>query len=227
MLNTAIIVGAGSGTRFGGERPKQFADLCGRPVIFHALATFEACAAIDEIVLVVSTDWIEEIHCLLRQFKFSKIKTVVVGGASRPESVRNGLSVVDPETAWITAVHDGARPLVTVDEISRTVEAASLHGAACLVADVTDTIKQVDRGFITGTVSRNDLRRALTPQAFQHDILVRAFETGPGGENITDECTLVESLGVRVFCVEGNSTNLKITRPDDLRLAEMYMRSER
>jgi 2-C-methyl-D-erythritol 4-phosphate cytidylyltransferase len=156
----------------------------------------------------------------------AKLRSIVPGGATRAGSVRNGLNEIDEKTAWIVAVHDGARPLVTVDEISQTVENASLHGAACLVADVTDTIKEVDHGFITKTVPRTNLRRALTPQAFQYGILRKAFDGSDLGEDVTDECFLVENLGIRIFCVEGNSRNIKITRPEDLKLAEMYLASD-
>ncbi len=226
MINTAIIVAAGTGKRFGGSQPKQLIELLGKPLIIHTIERFDSCPAIDEIVLVVAEDRIEEIRTLIVEHPFAKVRSVVPGGATRAESVRNGLNEIDEKTAWIVAVHDGARPLVTVDEISRTVENASLHGAACLVADVTDTIKEVDHGFITKTVPRANLRRAQTPQAFQYGILRKAFDGSALGEGVTDECFLVEHLGIRIFCVEGNSRNIKITRPEDLKLAEMYLASE-
>jgi 2-C-methyl-D-erythritol 4-phosphate cytidylyltransferase len=223
MLNTAIIVAAGAGKRFGDERPKQFVELLGKPLIIHTIEPFESCPAIDEIVLVAAEDRIEELRGLLAGMPFDKVKSIVAGGATRAESVRNGLDAIDGETAWIVAVHDGARPLVTAREITQTVEAASLHGAACLVTDLTDTIKKVDHGFITDTVPRADLRRALTPQAFQYDILRKAFDEAELGDDVTDECCLVERAGIRIFCIEGSSRNIKITRPEDLKLAEMYL----
>lgn len=226
MINTAIIVAAGTGKRFGDPRPKQLIELLGKPVIIHTIERFDSCPAIDEIVLVVAEDRIEEFRGLIAAHPFAKVRSVVPGGATRAGSVRNGLNEIDEKTAWIVAVHDGARPLVTVDEISQTVENASLHGAACLVADVTETIKEVDHGFITKTVPRANLRRALTPQAFQYAILRKAFEGSDLGEDVTDECFLVEHLGIRIFCVEGNSRNIKITRPEDLKLAEMFLASD-
>ena len=223
MLNTAIIVAAGAGKRFGDERPKQFIELLGKPLIIHTIERFESCPAIDEIVLVAAEDRSEEFRELLAGQPFAKVRAIVPGGATRAQSVRSGLDSIDGETAWIVAVHDGARPLVTAREITQTVEAASLHGAACLVADLTDTIKEVDHGFITRTVPRAGLRRALTPQAFQYDILRKAFDDAELGEDVTDECCLVERTGIRIFCVEGSSRNIKITRPEDLKLAEMYL----
>lgn len=223
MLNTAIIVAAGAGKRFGNERPKQFVELLGKPLIIHTIEPFESCPAIDEIVLVAAEDRIDEFRELLSGQPFHKITAIVPGGVTRARSVRNGLDAIDAGSAWIAAVHDGARPLVTVNEITQTVEAASLHGAACLVAELTDTIKRVDHGFISETVPRSDLRRALTPQAFQYDMLRKAFDATELGDDVTDECCLVERTGIRIFCVEGSSRNIKVTRPEDLKLAEMYL----
>jgi 2-C-methyl-D-erythritol 4-phosphate cytidylyltransferase len=132
---------------------------------------------------------------------------------------------MDASTADIVAVHDGARPLVAVDEITRTVEKAYETGAACLVAEVTDTIKEVEGEFISRTVERRDLRRALTPQAFRYEVLKRAFDAADLSEAITDECYLVEQMGVKIALVEGSARNIKITRPEDLFLAEEFLRT--
>lgn len=113
--------------------------------------------------------------------------------------------------------------MVTVDEITRTIAAAAETGAACLVAEVTDTIKLVDNGFIRRTVDRSALRRALTPQAFEAGLLRRAFENADIGDAVTDECCLVENLDVDIVCVEGDPRNLKITRVDDIRSAESFV----
>lgn len=218
-MNTAIIVAAGSGTRFGSNLPKQFADLCGKPVIIHTLERFEACDAIDEIVLVLSEAGAKQFQISDLRSGISKIRAVVIGGASRTESVRNGLAAVDLSTE-IVAVHDGARPLVTSNEIVRTVEKALETGAACLVAEVTDTIKEIDGGVISGTIDRSKLRRALTPQAFRYDLLRRAFKGADLNDSVTDECYLVEKLGVKIAIVEGSSNNIKITRQQDILFAE-------
>jgi 2-C-methyl-D-erythritol 4-phosphate cytidylyltransferase len=226
LLNTAVIVAAGTGQRFGGQVPKQFVELLGRPLILHTIERFELCLAIDEIVLVAAKDRLSDLNQLLAEFKFSKVKSVVPGGETRSISVLNGINAIEKGTAGIVAVHDGARPLVTGEEITMTVEAASIHGAACLVADVTDTVKEVHHGFITGTVPRAKLRRALTPQAFQYAILSSAFDRYSSDEAATDECSIVERSGIRIFCVPGSSRNIKITTPDDLTQAEAFLRSE-
>ena len=225
-MNTAIIVAAGSGQRFAGQQPKQFVQLLGKPLIIHTLERFESCAIIDEIVLVLSEAGRKEFEISNFKFQISKLRVVVIGGKTRAESVKNGLDVIDASTANIIAVHDGARPLVSVDEIRRTVEKADQIGAACLVAEVTDTIKEIEGENISGTIDRSKLRRALTPQAFRYDILRMAFDGIDLTESITDECYLVEKLGVKIAFVEGSSQNIKITRADDVRIAELFLCSE-
>lgn len=223
-MNTAIIVAAGSGSRFDPTVPKQFVKLGGKPVIVRTLEVFEACLAIDEIVLVLSQAGRDEFEILRDGYRFDKLRSVVVGADTRTGSVRKGLDAVEASTADIVAIHDGARPLVTVDEITRTVERAQATGAACLVAEVTDTIKQVDDENIVGTIDRSGLRRALTPQAFRYDVIMKAFEADVYDETATDESSLVERLGIKVSAVEGSGRNIKITRPEDLVLAEALLR---
>lgn len=216
MKTTAIIVAAGTGSRFGSNIPKQFIDLAGKPVIEHTLERFQNAESIDSIVLVLASDQIEG-----RTFEFSKLVNVVAGGATRAESVLNGLNAAGE--ADVVAVHDGARPFVSTDEIDRTVARAKEMGAACLVARVTDTIKTIRAGEIAATLDRDKLRRALTPQAFRTDVLRRAFELGDLSEEVTDECYLVEKLGHPIALVEGSERNIKITNADDLRLAEVII----
>lgn len=223
-MNTAIIVAAGSGQRFAGSQPKQFVPVLGKPLIIHTLERFESCREIDEIVLVLSEDGRRDFEIINLKFEISKLRSIVVGGATRAESVKNGLEAVNSESD-IVAVHDGARPLVSVDEITRTVEKAGETGAACLVSDVTDTIKEVEDGHLIRTIDRSKLRRALTPQTFRYDILTKAFEGVDLDESITDECYLVEKLGVKIALVEGNSRNIKITRAEDMVLAEALLKS--
>ena len=221
-MNTAIIVAAGSGQRFGQE-PKQFADLLGKPLIIHTLDRFQACPEIDGIVLVLSEDGRRYFDQIKSQFEISNLKFVITGGKTRAESVKNGLKAIVANDDDIVVIHDGARPLVSVDEIGRTIAKAKETGAACLVADVTDTIKEIDGEFISGTMDRNRLRRALTPQAFRYDILKRALEGVDLTDSITDECYLVERLEVKIALVEGSARNIKITRSEDLILAKAYL----
>lgn len=222
-MNTAIIVAAGTGERFNSDTPKQFVPLLGKPLIFHTLQKFESCDCIDEIVLVLSDEGRERFEGSNLKSEITKLRSVVTGGSTRAESVRNGLRSLDANDGDIVAVHDGARPLVTVDEIARTVEKAAETGAACLVTPVTDTIKTIRGDEIAGTLERDKLRRALTPQAFKFEVLERAFEQSDLNEAVTDECYLVEKLGHPVTFVEGSSRNIKITRPEDLIFAEALL----
>ena len=223
-MNTAIIVAAGSGNRFNSKTPKQFAEILGKPIIIHTLEKFEACEAVSQVVLVLPASEIADFENEVEKFGLKKIKSIVAGGASRAESVRNVLDAADPATD-IVAVHDGVRPLISIDEIAATIEKAHETGAACLVAVVTDTIKQVAGNKITGTLDRTKLRRAMTPQAFRYDILRRALDQGDLDDDVTDECMLVEKLGHPIAYVDGSSRNIKITHPEDRILLETLLRA--
>lgn len=217
MKTTAIIVAAGSGSRFNSDTPKQFLEINGKPVIVHTIERFQSAPSVDSIVLVLASDQAGSFD----SSAFSKISKLAEGGATRAESVHNGLeAAVDAD---IAAVHDGARPLVTVDEIERTIAKAKETGAACLVAPITDTIKSVRGDEIADTLDRTKLRRALTPQAFRIDVLRKAFEGVDLSGSVTDECYLVEKLGHPIAIVEGSSRNIKITHPEDLILAEALL----
>lgn len=221
-MNTAIIVAAGTGSRFGGETPKQFLEVGGKPLLVHAIERFEECREIKAIVVVLAHDRVNEYSEYLRGLGLTKLRAVVAGGKTRGESVQNGLHAID----WncpVVAVHDGARPLVAADEIDATVKAAGEHGAACLTAPVTDTIKKIADGMIDGTIDRTTLRRALTPQAFRKEILEMAFSGVDLSEAVTDECYLVERIGIEIATVDGSPRNIKVTAPDDLRIAELFL----
>jgi len=214
MKTTAIIVAAGSGSRFSSDTPKQFLEIQGKQIIAHTLGRFEAAPSVDSIVLVLSEDQIPGFD----RTPFEKLSAVIAGGATRAESVSRGLDSIGDETE-IVAVHDGARPLVTVDEIERTIAKAKETGAACLVGPVTDTIKSIRGGEIAATLDREKLRRALTPQVFKIEVLRKAFESSALDEAVTDECYLLEKLGHPIAVVEGSSRNIKITHPEDFALA--------
>ena len=226
-MNVAIVVAAGKGTRLGGARPKQFLELRGVPVIIHTLRQFERCQEINEVITVLPAEDTAGFESLTKQFALKKAGRIVAGGATRAQSVRNGLNAIDE--AEIVAVHDGVRPFVTPEEIDHVVAAARENGAAVLTAPVADTIKRVQDGRIIETVSRAELRRALTPQCFRLAILKRAYETldelESSGVEITDESLLVERLGVEVVTVEGSGRNIKITHETDLRVADSILSS--
>ena len=224
-MNVAIIAAAGQGTRMGGKRAKQFLELAGTPIIIHTLQAFEACEAIQEIILVLPAADVSDFSAMAKPYRLEKLRAVVPGGETRASSVLNGLRAVAADTD-IVAVHDASRPLVSVKEISETVRAAEVNGAAILVAPLVDTVKQVDGKLVVQTVPRENLRRALTPQCFRYQILKQAYA---GVDELdtafTDESSLVERLGVPITLVEGSSRNIKITRPEDLVIAEALFRT--
>ena len=225
-MNVAIIAAAGQGTRMAGKRPKQFLELAGTPIIFHTLKVFEQCDAIQEIIVVVTAEETAWFLSLADKHDLRKIKAVVPGGATRAESVLHGLDAVEERNPEIVAVHDGVRPFVTPDEIARTVQAAKLEGAAILVAAPVDTIKEVTDGVVIRTLKRDGLRNALTPQCFTYKLLRRAYEAADVSDpELTDESSLVERLGVRIVTVAGSLRNIKITRAEDLVVAEALLKN--
>jgi 2-C-methyl-D-erythritol 4-phosphate cytidylyltransferase len=225
-MNVAIVVAAGKGTRLGGNRPKQFLELDGIPVIIRTLGQFERCREIDEVITVLPAEETAGFQSLAQQFGLRKLARVIAGGETRAQSVQRGL--VSIHEAIIVAVHDGVRPFVTPEEIDQVVVAARASGGAILVAPVADTIKEIKDGRIVGTFSRINLRRALTPQCFRFDLLKRAYdqltEIEGAGLEVTDDCLLMERLGVEIVAVEGSARNIKITREEDLVLGEALLK---
>ena len=225
-MNVAILVGGGRGVRFGGDRPKQFLELNGTPIIVHTLRQFELSRQIDQVVVVLPASEITVFQSLADKFDLKKISRVVAGGETRAQSVKSGLAAI--EQAEVVAVHDAVRPLVTHDEIDRVVVAAAESGAAILVAGVSETIKEVENNRVARTVARAHLRRALTPQSFHFEILKRAYEQldqlETSGVEVTDDSFLVERLGLAVSVVEGSARNIKITTPEDLAMAEAFLK---
>lgn len=225
-MNTAIIVAAGISTRFGGDTPKQFVNLAGRPILSRSIEKFDLCDEIDSIIVVAASEFVEQTRELVEEAKFSKPVKIVAGGATRSRSTASGLSAVNGDDG-VVLVHDAARPLVSVEDIRSVIEAAAKSGAACLASPVADTIKRVANGEIRETIDRSSLMSAQTPQGFRVELLRRAFATVADVDNATDECTLVESLGERVSIVAATSPNMKITTQDDVRIAEALLRDDR
>jgi len=224
-MNVSIIVAAGSGTRFGTERPKQFLEIGGKPLLIHTLEKFQNCNSIDDIILILSENEIEDFQKTLQNFQISKLSKIIAGGKTRAESVRNGFFSLDSEKTKIVAVHDGARPFVSSEEITETILKAEKNGAVCLVAPVFDTIKKVSGGKIIETIDRNILRRALTPQTFRFEILQKAFSDENFDPNATDECFLVEKAGSEIFFIDGSPKNIKITTKEDFDLAKSFLKN--
>ncbi|MBR5540700.1 MAG: 2-C-methyl-D-erythritol 4-phosphate cytidylyltransferase [Clostridia bacterium] len=218
---TAVIVAAGSSTRMG--IPKQFLPLNGRPLIAYTLAAFEQCAAIDAIVVVARKEDHDRVWEIARIGDITKLSTIVVGGRTRGESVRNG---VDKCKTDYVAIHDGARPLVTPTLIERVVRAAVQHGAATAAVHTKDTVKIADQnGMVLSTPDRTTLWNVQTPQVFSKDLYERAWQyASTRGRDVTDDCQLIEAIGQPVKLVEGCYTNIKVTTPEDVPFAEELLK---
>jgi 2-C-methyl-D-erythritol 4-phosphate cytidylyltransferase len=217
----AIIVAAGSSRRMGGQ-DKLLAHAAGMPVLVHTLRAFEQCAAVEQVIVVLSDENVDEVLPLLHRFK--KVTRTARGGARRQDSVRNGLFSLSPSE--LVVVHDGARPLVTPGIISHGLAIARETGVAAAAMPVIDTLKAArEDGRVLRTVPREGLWAVQTPQIFQYDILLRAHERIT--DDVTDDCAMVERLGYPVHLYEGSRLNLKVTTPEDLRLVDALLRSRK
>ena len=216
----AVIVAAGSASRMGGI-DKVMASLGGTPMVARTAAAFQNCEAIAEIVIVTRPDLIRPISALCAGM--DKVRAVVAGGSSRQESVWLGLNALS-EDIQLAAIHDGARPLVSNLVIDRTVRAANSYGAAAPAVPVKDTIKVVKGGLVEKTPDRATLQAVQTPQVFDFDLLRGALKQAEEEKAaVTDDCSAVERLGMKVKIVEGDERNLKVTTPMDLKIAEMLL----
>ena len=216
----AVIVAAGSASRMGGI-DKVMAPLGGTPMVARTAAAFQNCDAIAEIVIVTRPDLIRPISALCAGM--DKVRAVVAGGSSRQESVWLGLNALS-EDIQLAAIHDGARPLVSNLVIDRTVRAANSYGAAAPAVPVKDTIKMVKGGLVEKTPDRATLQAVQTPQVFDFDLLRGALKQAEEEKAaVTDDCSAVERLGMKVKIVEGDERNLKVTTPMDLKIAEMLL----
>ena len=212
---SAVIVAAGSSQRMGSD--KIMMKLGAMPVLARTVLAFENNEYVDEIIIVTKTEKLEEIADMCFKNGLHKVKQVVSGGATRMESALAGVSACR-HGAELIAIHDGARPLVSQELITRTIEAAKAYRAAVPVVASTDTLKVVDeRGFITGTLDRSVTRRVQTPQVFEADLIKGAL-TKAVEKNLalTDDCSAMDMMGVKTITVEGELTNIKITTPEDM-----------
>jgi 2-C-methyl-D-erythritol 4-phosphate cytidylyltransferase len=216
----AVIVAAGSSQRMEGV-DKLFAELGGKPVLTRVLETFEKCAAVDRIIVVLAEENLEKGKKLVAERGFSKVAEVCPGGERRQDSVKAGLDRLE-ECDWVV-IHDGARPLVTAEIIEQGLEAARDTGSAIAAVPVTDTIKVAgDDQIIQGTPPRASLWAAQTPQIFRFDIIKNAYNQLR--HEVTDDARAVEQSGGSVKIYMGSYDNIKITTPDDLSLAEILWR---
>lgn len=231
MQTTVVVLAAGQGRRMGADINKIFLDLGGKPVLAHSLLLFERLTQVDQIIVVAAAGEIGQIQQMVAQYGISKAGIVVEGGSTRLRSVAAALPYISC-TAELVAVHDGARPLLEEADFLAVLQAASASdvSGAILAAPVTDTIKTVHPqdddngaviGLVSGTLQRELLWRAMTPQVFAIEPFIEAYSGL--NKDFTDDAALLEAGGAAVALVRGSERNLKITTAFDLRLAELLL----
>lgn len=221
-MDYIIIVAGGKGLRMGGDLPKQFMPLHGKPVLMHTIERFRAYSDELKIILVLPHEQQDYWRQICQKHNFTVEHTVVDGGQTRFHSSQNGVAAVPDDATGVIGIHDGVRPFVSEETIARCFEAARQFGAALPVLPVTDTLRRVadDGGY---NVQRNDYRTVQTPQTFDAQLLKQAFKQ-PYSDNFTDDASVVEALGHKVTMVDGNRENIKLTTPFDLVVAEALIK---
>ncbi len=221
-FTSAIIVAAGDSTRMGYKLSKQLIPLNGHAAIEYTLKAFQQCSQIDEIIVVARSKDIEDIAHIA--FAFRKVSSVIAGGATRVESVQKGVFAADKRTTHY-AIHDGARVLVTPELIEKVLRASFDCGAAAPGTPVTDTVKVADEnGWILSTPDRSSMWAVQTPQVFEKSLYRRAMANAVEKQlSVTDDCSMVEVNGEKVRLIRGDYSNIKLTTPVDITLAEALL----
>lgn len=221
---SAVVVAAGSSTRMGMD--KLMLPLDDIPVIVHTLRAVQAAPSVGEIVLVAREDLLVPMSQLCQDYAISKVTKVVRGGDSRTQSVRLGTLEVSRD-AQVIAIHDGARPFVSVEVIEQAVAQAMDTGAAAPAVPVKDTIKVAHDGLVESTPDRSSLFAVQTPQVFEASLIKAALQKAlDDGAELTDDCAAVERLGMRVVLTRGDERNIKLTTPEDLAVAQAMLELE-
>lgn len=219
-MDYVIITAGGKGLRMGVDTPKQFLPVKGKPVLMRTIERFRAYSSDLKIILVLPREQQDYWRSLCREYAFAVDCAIADGGATRFHSVQNGLRLIPDGEEGVVGVHDGVRPFVSVDVISRCYEAARREGAVIPVTPVVETLRYVGGAEADRNVLRSDYRLVQTPQTFDIQLLKRANRQ-PYSEAFTDDASVVEGIGVKVTMVEGNRENIKLTTPFDLKVAEV------
>lgn len=219
MKRYALIVAGGKGLRMGGEVPKQFLSIGGKPVLMRTLEAFNRYDASMEIVLVLPVGQQDYWLSLCREYVFSVPYRLANGGETRYHSVKNGLELIGDE--GIVGIHDGVRPFVSQQVIDRCFTEAVAKGAVIPVTSVVETIRHIS-GEASRTVNREEYKLVQTPQVFSVPLLKAAYRQ-PYCNGFTDDASVVEAAGIPVWCVEGNRENIKLTTPFDLKVANALL----
>ncbi len=224
MQTYAIIPAAGRGIRLGMDRPKQFLELHEKPLLLHTLEAVARASFLTGMVVAVPDDYLSQTQDMVhRHFRTDRQITIVAGGKERQDSVRNALRAIPDETQMVL-IHDGVRPLVSVDLLNLSWEVAQRTGAAIVAIPATDTVKRVRHAMVEETLPREEIWLVQTPQVFQLQVLRAAYQHAHQlGWTVTDDASLVERMGFPVAVVPGERTNIKITTPEDLAWLQWYL----
>ncbi|MFH1688557.1 MAG: 2-C-methyl-D-erythritol 4-phosphate cytidylyltransferase [bacterium] len=226
MKTIGLIIVTVDSQRPPGAVPLLFRDVAGRPLLSWTVSRFERAASVDEVVIVAAEEFLLHVsQKVVQPYHYAKVSRVIVGGATRFESVRIGLKALPISTGWV-AIHDGARPLVNPADIDRTVKQARADRAATLAGPVTDTIKRVQDDHVIATLDHHRLVLAQTPQVFQYDLLMAAL-VGCDEHNLPfDDAAMVERMGFKVTIVPAGSPNFAVLSATDLILAAALLKGE-
>lgn len=218
----AIIVAAGSGTRMNSSIPKQYLELNGLPILMHTVNAFYRASSNIQIILVLPPNDILLWKDMCRRYLFNAPLSIAEGGASRYQSVKNGLALVEDENA-IVAIHDGVRPCVTPDLILKSFKIARLKGNAVTAVDLKDSIRMISDGE-NRSVNRSDYKLIQTPQTFIFSMLQKAYQHDAADhDNFTDDASVMEAMGESINLIEGDQRNIKITTREDLYIASSFL----
>ena len=219
-MDYAIIVAGGKGTRMGASIPKQFLPVNGLPVLMQTIKRFKECGDGLEIIIVLPKEQHEYWYELCKKHRFTSTYTVAEGGETRFHSVKNGLAMIPDDAEGIVGIHDGVRPFPSVEVIRNCYETARTAKAVVPVIPVVETLIHIDGQGNSETVPRDSYRLVQTPQAFDIQLLKRAYKQ-PYQDSFTDDASVVDSIGQEITLIDGNRENIKITTPFDLRMARI------
>lgn len=216
MVRYAILVAGGKGLRMGGDIPKQFLPIGGKPVLMRTIKVFRETYPDISVILVLPTSQQEYWRRLCKEYAFSVPLQIADGGETRFHSVSNGLKLIPDDVEGVVGVHDGVRPFVSPETIRRCYDEAVEHGAVVPVVSIVETVRQLREDGTSFTVPRDEYKLVQTPQTFRISLLKAAYQQ-PFVPSFTDDASVVEALGKPVYLVEGNRENIKITAPADIR----------
>lgn len=218
-----IVPTAGMGVRFKSKLPKSLVMLKDKPIFIHTLEVFEKSSFVDSIIVAAPKEYIQDFKEECKKHHLRKIKIIIEGGKTRNDSVNNGLNNLDTDTE-IVVIHDGARPLITVETIEKSIKLCKNYGAVIVAVPIKPTVKRIDTQnmVVEKTLNRNKIWEIQTPQVFKKNIIMQAHQKIKDS-SATDDAFLVEQMGIKIKVLEGSYRNIKITTPEDLAVAEILL----